>query len=137
MDTPNLAPNSNSTQSGWPETLNALSRQTSKLEFLLLISLVVIIILTVAVNILLSNEVKVLQARYNEQNPAVKGYAKAFWQSDEPLYRKFAAAMQQYAATNRDFLPIWEKYRPSMSNLLMAKPLAPATPAQPAKPVKK
>ncbi len=136
MDTPTLPPSGDQAQSGWPETLNALSRQTSKLEFLLLISLLVIIVLGIAVNVLLANQVKVLEARYNEQSPAVKQLAKAFRESDEPLYRKFAVAIQQYAARDTNFLPIWDRYRPAMSNLLtVSKPVAPAAPAK--APVKK
>jgi hypothetical protein len=138
MDAPNLQTGSDKTQMGWPETLNALSRQTSKLEFLLLMSFIVIIVLSVGLNVLLANQVKVLQARYNEQNPAVKQLAKGFRENDEPLYRKFALALQQYAATNRDFLPIWEKYRPAMTNLLTAaKPLPSPAAAQPVQPAKK
>lgn len=117
-----------------PEALDALNRRTAKLEFLLLLSLAVIIILGVGLNILLANQVKGMQARYNEQTPIVKQLAKSWRETDEPLYRNFINALQQYATTSKDFQPILDKYRPAFTNFLTAaKPTAPAPAAQPAK----
>jgi hypothetical protein len=122
----------NGSQQNQAQSIESLSRQTGKLEFLLLVSLLVIIILSIGVNILLANQVKVLQARYFELEPAVKNYAQGYHEIDEPMYQKFALALQQYASTNKDFAPIWEKYRPVLTNLLVARTPAPAT-AQPTK----
>jgi hypothetical protein len=130
---------SNNMQSGegqiQTDAVEALNRKTGKLEFLLLVSLGAIIILSIGVNILIANQAKLLQARYIEQEPAVKQYAQGYRDIDEPLYRKFALAMQQYAATNKDFQPLWDKYRPALTNLLVPAVAAPTPPqkAQPAK----
>ncbi len=118
-------PESASGPSSGSTEIQALMQRIKKLETLFLVSLGAIILLSIGFNILMSNQIKAVQIRYDEQSPGIKQYAKGFREADEPLMRSFALALQQYAAANRDFLPIWEKYRPALTNLLTPVKLAP------------
>jgi hypothetical protein len=73
------------------------------------------------------------ETQLTEQRPRVIEKVAAFKQRTEPLVKNFAVAMQNYAASNQDFQPIFNRYRLVLSPYLPSGSggAAPSTSVQP------
>ena len=59
-----------------------------------------------------------------ELRPKINEKVAAYKKRTEPLLKNFATSMQTFAASNQDFQPIMDKYRPFLWSVLQQ----PATP---------
>jgi hypothetical protein len=128
MDTFNTGP---SASPSTPELLELRAQQRS-LQNLLLVTLVALIIFGGGVALFIAKQMRMVQQNLAEQRPSVQRLVADYQRTSEPLIRNFSSALTQFAATNQDFRPILDKYRPILSNYLgaplpVARPAAPAT----------
>ena len=61
---------------------------------------------------------RLARAQLVEQRQTVGRAADDFQNNNEPMIREFAGAMQSFASTNKDFAPIFDRYRPAFSKYL-------------------
>jgi hypothetical protein len=83
------------------------------LKSLFYVALLALIILGVAVDVYLGKQMRLAQRQFLAQRQSVD--------ESERLLRNFAVAMDGFAATNKDFQPVFEKYR-SVFGKYLAKP---------------
>lgn len=112
--------------------LTELRAQQRSLQNLLLVTLVALIIFGGGVALFIAKQMRMVQQHLAEQRPAVQRLVADYQRTSEPLIRNFSSALAQFAATNQDFRPILDKYRPILSNYLgapvsVARPAATAT----------
>ena len=107
--------------------LSALRENQRQLQNLLLATLVALILMAGGVGGFIYKQVRLVQQNLAESRPAVQKMVADYQRASEPLIRNFITAMAQFAATNPDFRPIVDKYRPVLSNY-MGAPLPGATP---------
>lgn len=87
-----------------------------------------LLVMGVGVNIYLGKQMRLARTQLAEQRQTLGRIADDFASSNEPMIREFALAMQGFASTNKDFAPIFDKYRPAFSKYLSGAP--PATSRQ-------
>lgn len=95
------------------DDLKALAQQYRRLERLLTWSLAAMLLVVFSINIYFSREAKVAQYRCNQVEVQLDGLKQI-----QPLIRDFVGALQQYAAQDKEFIPIWERYRPALTDYL-------------------
>jgi len=106
MDEPNI--------SGKSDT--DLAAEVRGLRSLLYVALLALIVLGAAVDFYLGKQMRIVQRQFYTQQRSTE--------EAERLVRKFVAAMEGFAATNKDFQPILEKYRPAFANQARTNPSA-------------
>ena len=104
----------------------ALRDQQRQLQNLLLVTLIGLIVMGGGVALFIAKQMRMVQQNLAEQRPAVQKMMADYQQTSEPLIRNFTAALVQFAATNQDFQPILEKYRPTLSNYFRGPGAMPA-----------
>jgi hypothetical protein len=98
------------------DDLKAVAHQCKRLERLLVWSLAAMLLVVFSINIYFSREAKAAQYRCNQVEAQLDGLKQI-----QPLIRDFVGALQQYAAQDKDFMPIWERYRPALTDYLPAQ----------------
>jgi hypothetical protein len=93
------------------EEIGLLRRQVQVQRTLLVGTLLAAVILSGSMNILTLKQMRMGRDQLNETRPRVNQMYSDFRKS-EPTIRDFVGSLQAYAAANRDFQPILEKYRP-------------------------
>jgi hypothetical protein len=105
-----------------------LAAQFHDLRNLFYIATFALLVMGVGVNIYLGKQMRLARMQLAEQRQTLGKAAEEFANNNEPMIREFAGAMQSFASTNKDFAPIFDKYRRSFSNYLSGSSAAPATP---------
>ena len=82
---------------------------------LLQMTLVALLVLTAGIGLFLFKSKRMARDQANELRLRVAPIHTEFRQSKEPAVRRFVAALQQFAETNRNFQPVLERYRPYLS----------------------
>ena len=111
--------------------LEFLAWRYDRLHTLFQFAVAGLIILALAINMFLYKQMGLVRVQLPTQREAVVRYAMEFHKRDDVTIRSFVAKLQQYAATNQDFRPILDAYRPHLSAYFMGMP-QPVSPVQPA-----
>lgn len=106
----------------------AVAEQLRHLQSLLIATLIGLVIMAMAVAFFIEKQTRLVKQQVAEQRPTINRMMTEYQKGHEPLIRNFSSALAQFAATNRDFQSIIEKYRPVLSNYFGA-PLPVAVPA--------
>lgn len=77
-----------------------------------------LLVMGVGVNIYLGKQMRLARTQLAEQRQTFGRAADDFASNNEPMIREFAVAMQGFASTNKDFAPIFDKYRSAFSKYL-------------------
>ena len=98
-----------------------------------------LIVLALAVDMFLYKQMNLVRAQLPAQREAVIRYMMEFQKRDDITIRSFVAKLQQVAATNQDFRPILDAYRPHLSAYFLPVPqkTAPSAPQAPGTNVKR
>ena len=112
MDTPD------STNERQERPRRDLASQFNDLRNLFYLATFALLVMGVGVNIYLGKQMKLARAQLAEQRQAIERTADDFQNNSEPMIREFAGAMQSFASTNKDFGPIFDRYRPVFSKYL-------------------
>jgi hypothetical protein len=80
-----------------------LSAEVRSLKSLFYAALLALIVLAVAVDIYLGKQMRLAQRQYVAQRQSID--------ESERLLRNFVVALDGFAATNKDFQPIFDRYR--------------------------
>ena len=99
-----------------------LASQFHDLRNLFYLATFALLVMGVGVNIYLGKQMRLARAQLAEQRQSVGRVADDFKNNSEPMIREFAGAMQSFASTNKDFAPIFDRYRPAFSNYLTGSP---------------
>jgi hypothetical protein len=94
-----------------PDHFNSAAEVRS-LKSLFHAALLALIVLAVAVDIYLGKQMRLAQRQYVAQRQNID--------ESERLLRSFVVAMDSFAATNKDFQPIFDRYRPVFGKYLAA-----------------
>ena len=95
-----------------------LAEQFRDLRNLFYLATFALLVMGVGVNIYLGKQMRLARAQLAEQRQIVGRAAEDFQNGSEPMIREFAGAMHSFASTNKDFAPIFDRYRPAFSNYL-------------------
>src|SRR5258705_2343422 len=90
-----------------PDNVDAAS-EVHALKSLFYAALLALIILGAAVDLYLGKQMRLAQRQFLAQRQSVE--------ESERLLSKFAVAMDGFAATNKDFQPVFDKYRTVFGN---------------------
>ena len=100
---------------------NDLAAEVRGLKSLFYLAVLALIVMGISLNIYLGIQMRLARAQlYGQQRSA---------DDSERLVRNFAIAMNGFASTNKDFQPIFDKYRPVFSKYIGGP--APASPPRP------
>jgi hypothetical protein len=119
--------------------IEALQQQCQDLRMLLNAACVALLFLTLAVNVFVGKQTRVVRDQLGELRPKFNKIEAEFQKIREPEYRRFSGRLQQYAMTHPDFQPIMDRYRAVLPDYFAASksvipaaeggnPLAPAAP---------
>jgi len=123
MNTSNPDPNPSPAQTGdaTSAALDTLRKEVDGLQKLFAVAVGAVIVLSLAIGLFTFIQMKIFRTQLNEQRAAAARIDSGYKEVSEPLIRNFTAAMEQFAATNKDFQPILDKYRPALANILKGK----------------
>ena len=114
---PSLAP-----AAGQPtdrEIIEFLAWRYDRLHMLFQFAVAGLIILSVAINIFLFKQMRLVRIQLPGQRDATIRYVMDFHKRDDQTIRAFVNRLQQFAATNADFQPILDQYRTPLSSYFM------------------
>jgi hypothetical protein len=95
-----------------------LASQFHDLRNLFYLATFALLVMGVGVNIYLGKQMRLARAQLAGQRQGIGQVTDDFRNNSEPMIREFAGAMQNFASTNKDFAPIFDRYRPAFSNYL-------------------
>ena len=98
-----------------------LAAEVRGLKSLFYLALLGLIVMGVGLNIYFGKQMRLARKDLYAQQRS--------FEDSERLVRNFAVAMNGFASTNKDFQPIFDKYRPAFSKYIGGP--APALPARP------
>jgi hypothetical protein len=128
-------------------TVAELDQQCQDLRTLLSATFVALLVLAFSVNLFLYKQMRLVRAKVSESRPAIQRLQTQF-REKEPNMKNFIVALQTFAAANRDFQPVLDKYRYDLPQYLASPaaastappgvkvPVAPASSAPPVQPVR-
>lgn len=102
-----------------------LEQQCQDLRTLLTATFVALLVLTLSVNLFLYKQMRLVRAKVSESRPTIQRLQAQF-KEKEPNMKSFIVALQTFAAANRDFQPVLDKYRYDLPQYL-APPAAAGT----------
>src|SRR5713226_520843 len=105
--------------------LEELQEQQRSLQALFVVALAALIVLCLGVDLYLFKQWRMVKAQLVEQGRVVNNIAAEFHQSREKNIRSFVSQLETFAKSNRDFLPILEKYRPALNQYFTSPPPVP------------
>ena len=105
--------------------LQELEQKFQDLRTLFTASLVALLVLSCSINLFLAKQMRQVRTKVTESRPLV-ARVQAEFQRKEPRMREFINALQSYAAGNRDFQPVIDRYRPVLSSYLV-RPMSVST----------
>lgn len=116
--------------------LEFLAWRQDRLQTLFQFTLAALIILAGALDVFLYKNMRLVRFQLPSQREGTIRFMQEFHKRDDPTIRAFITRLQEFAATNPDFQPILEQYRPHLSAYFLPVPQKAAgpavTPAQPA-----
>lgn len=89
-----------------------LAAEVRGLKSLFYLAVLGLIVLGVSLNIYLGKQMRLARAQLYAQQRSIE--------DSERLVRNFAVAMNSFASTNKDFQPVFDKYRGVFSNYIGA-----------------
>lgn len=98
-------------------------RRTLQLQNLVNVALLSIVVMSLFICAFIGKQWRMVRAQVEDQRPTVQRMKADYRRTTEPLIRSFTASLQTFAAQNRDFQPILDRYRDPLRIYL-----APATP---------
>jgi hypothetical protein len=132
MNTPESQPDLLSAQPA-PDpfaAIEGLKQQTQKLNTLLRVTLIALVVMSLGVNGFLFKQVRMLHRQLAQERPLINRMWAEF-QKQDPMFRAFAAKLQNYGYTHREFLPILDRYRTALEPFLVTMPPLPSSPMAP------
>ncbi len=99
-----------------------LQEQQRSLQTLFVVALGALVVLCLGVDLYLFKQWRMVKAQLVEQGRVVNNIAAEFHQSREKNIRSFVNQLETFAKSNRDFLPILEKYRPALNQYFTSPP---------------
>src|ERR1043166_7548361 len=93
-------------------TVQELEQQCQDLRTLLTATFVALLAFCLSVNLFLGKQMRLVRAKLSESRPVVQRMESEF-KRKEPNMKNFLNALQTFAAGNRDFQPVLERYRAS------------------------
>src|SRR6266849_9485605 len=99
-----------------------LQEQQRSLQTLFVVALGALVVLCLGVDLYLFKQWRMAKTQLAEQGRVVSNIAAEFHQSREKNIRSFVNQLETFAKSNRDFLPILEKYRPALSLYFTSPP---------------
>jgi hypothetical protein len=99
-------------------SLRELASQFHDLRSLFYLATFALLVMGVGVNIYLGKQMRLARAQLAEQRQTIGRATDDFQNNNEPMIREFAGAMQSFASTNKDFAPIFDRYRPAFSKYI-------------------
>jgi hypothetical protein len=111
--------------------LEFLAWRYDRLQTLFQFAIVGLIIMSAALNVFLYKQMRLVRVQLPTQREATLRQAMEFNKRDNITIRSFVTRLQDFAATNADFRPVLDFYRPHLSAYFLPVPQK-AAPAQPA-----
>lgn len=109
-------------------TVQELDQQCQDLRTLLMATFVALLVLSLSLNLFLAKQMKQVRAKVSESRPVVKRMQEEF-QRKEPNMKSFINALQSFAAANRDFQPVLDRYRSVLPQYMVTPVAINTTPA--------
>lgn len=91
--------------------IESLQQQCQDLRVLLNAACVSLLFLTLAVNVFVGKQTRVVRDQLGELRPKFNQIELEFQKVREPEYRRFIGRLQQYSMTHPDFQPFIARYR--------------------------
>ena len=110
-----------------------LRSQCDQLRYLFVLSAASIVLICLAVCVFMGKQWRTVKAQVEEQRKTVQTMWVDYSKTSQPLIRDFVRSLQGYAAQDRNFQPVLEKYRRPLAEYF-APPAAPPTQPPPAAP---
>src|SRR5262245_16444846 len=104
-------------------TVEELSVRQNQLQLLFIAALAAVVIMSLFIFVFMGKQWRLVRAQVIEQRPTVQRMMADYQKTTEPLIRSFTASLQSFAAKNRDFQPILDKYHDAL------RPYFPPSPA--------
>jgi hypothetical protein len=118
-------------------SLEELQYHFEGLRSLFIYVLVGLIAMTLTVDLcFIRKQMIVARAQLDDQRPKVSDKVASYKKQIEPRVRDFVSSVQTFAATNRDFQPVLDRYRPYLMPYLTPSPSGGSQAAPPKPPVK-
>ena len=100
--------------------------QTAQLSVLILATILSLLVMSLGVNLFIFKQMRGARMQLAAARVAARNLAEQY-QVKEPAMRQFIQALQAFAATHPDFLPILERYRPALPQFFLdTTPILPA-----------
>src|SRR6266496_5328924 len=94
-------------------TVEEVEQHCQDLRTLLMASFVALLVLSLSVNLFLAKQMRLVRGKLSESRPVVQRMEAEF-KKKEPNMKNFLNALQTFAAGNRDFRPVLDRYRASL-----------------------
>ena len=118
------------TSTGLTATVEDLQARFQQLQTLFAVALAAIVLMSVFTCAFIGKQWRMVRAQVEEQRPAVQKMMVDYQKSTEPLIRSFTDGLKTFAARNRDFQPIIDKYREALRPYLGSTQPGSVVPAQ-------
>ena len=117
-----------------PATTEELQAQCDQLRHFFVLALASIVVVCLAVSVFMGKQWRTVKAQVEEQRKTVQNMWTEYGRTTQPRVRNFVQSLQGYAAQNRDFQPILEKYRRPLGEYFVATSAAAPPQAAPTSP---
>jgi hypothetical protein len=127
-----LQPLKASSSTATPElsrNLEALWTHIYRLQTVLAAALVALVILSLGIIIFMGRQMTAMGARLAADRQSAQQMYNDFQVNTSPKMRSFVRSLESFAATNQDFAPILEKYRPVLGPYFAPPPIPPPAPS--------
>ena len=117
-------------------TVQEVEQQCQDLRTLLTATFIALLVLSLSVNLFLAKQMRQIRAKVTETRPVI-ARMQAEFRKKEPNMKNFVNSLQSFAAANRDFQPILERYRAMLPQYMssgvpvMSAPAGVSIPANP------
>jgi hypothetical protein len=91
--------------------LAELEMRYEQLQTIFIIAMIALVIGGLSSCLFMAKQWRIVRAQVRDQRPAVQKMTYEYQKTSEALIRNFTAELQKFAAQNRDFQPILERYR--------------------------
>ena len=116
-------------------TVEELQYHFEGLRSLFFLALLGLILAVLAVDVFfVRRQMVAVRSQLDDQRPKINKLLADYKKGTEPLVRNFTTSLQSFAATNHDFQPILNKYRPFLSSAGMPAEAAATSEPTAAKP---
>jgi hypothetical protein len=101
-----------------------LQAQYRQLRLVLNLALASVLVLSIAVNLFIGKQMRLVRAKVRESRPLVQRMA-ADYDRKEPSWRRLMGSLQSYAFTHPEFHPILSKYTNALPQFFVTAVRAP------------